>query len=217
MDNHKHTWLRDEQSLVSAGLHAFGLLGAIVGTLALSGRAHSTLTLISMLVYGTSMICLYASSTIYHIFYVSKRTNSILRKIDHIMIFFLIAGTYTPMCLSILGGTVGWILLSAVWTLSIAGIFMAIFWINAPKWVSALCYVLLGWMVVFAAVPLSQVLPAGGMWWLIAGGLWYTVGAVIYAMKPKFMHFRYFGNHELFHVFVLLGSICHYIFIYRYA
>ena len=217
----KQEKLRDAKSLVSAALHGGGAVFSIAGLvyliLALLSKRSDTLKLVSVLIFGISQICMYASSTIYHILFISEKVHRALRRLDHIMIFFLIAGTYTPICLVTLRGQTGWVLFGIVWGLSIAGVFLKIFWINAPRWVSAACYVLLGWAAIFVTFPLSRILPLGAMWLLLGGGTLYTIGAVVYAIKVPWLSFEYFGNHELFHIFVMLGSSCHYLLIALYV
>ena len=213
--------LRDPKSLTSAALHFAGVLLAFFGLILLMTstrkQAGNPLQTISYLVFGISVIALYGASTIYHIFYISEPVHNVLRKLDHIMIFFLIAGTYTPLCLIALQGPVGWVLFGLVWGISIVGAVMKMFWIGAPRWLSALIYVLLGWMIVFAFVPLSRSLPPEGIISLVAGGVIYTGGAILYAKKVELFSSKRFGNHELFHVFVLLGSLCHYWMVLRYV
>jgi hemolysin III len=132
------------------------------------------------------------------------------------MIFVLIAGTYTPICLLILNNVVGFRLLVLVWTITVVGAFIKIFWINAPSWVSAALYIAMGWLAALVMVPLANSMPAGGMFWLIFGGIFYTVGGVIYGSKKPRINKPYFGFHELFHLFVLAGTLCHFIMMYFY-
>ncbi len=213
--------LRDSKSLTSAALHFSGVLLAFWGLILLmasaGNQAEDLLEIISYLVFGVSLIALYGASTAYHVFYISEPVHNILRKLDHIMIFFLIAGTYTPLCLITLQGPIGWVLFGLVWGISIVGTIMKVFWIAAPRWLSALIYVLLGWMIVFAFVPLSRSLPTGGIISLVTGGIIYTIGAILYAKKVELFSSKWFGNHELFHIFVLLGSCCHYWMVLRYV
>src|SRR5690606_10702944 len=130
----------------------------------------------------------------------------ILRKLDHMAIYVLIAGTYTPICLLPLRGPWGWSLLGIIWGMAVAGIFLKAFWMNAPRWLSTLIYVIMGWMVVIAFFPLVRAVPPSGIAWLLAGGLLYSLGSLIYGTKwPRFRS-RFFGFHELFHLFVLGGS-----------
>lgn len=133
------------------------------------------------------------------------------------MIFVLIAGTYTPICLVSLHGIWGWVLFGLIWGMAILGIFLKFFWMNAPRWFSTLIYVVMGWLAIIAFVPLQRAVSWKGVALLLAGGLAYTVGAVIYALKKPNIACKYFGFHEIFHVFVLLGSACHIAFMFLYV
>ena len=135
------------------------------------------------------------------------------------MIFVLIAGSYTPVCVLVLGGRQGYTLLAVVWSIAIAGILVKALWITCPKWFSSVIYIAMGWVCVAVFGTLLRMLPAQAFLWLLAGGIIYTIGGVIYALKlPLFnQHHKYFGSHEIFHLFVMAGSICHFIFMYRYV
>ncbi len=135
------------------------------------------------------------------------------------MIFVLIAGSYTPVCLIVLGGTLGYTLLALVWGIAIVGMLIKALWITCPKWFSSLIYIAMGWVCVLVFGQLLDTLPTAAFLWLLAGGIIYTVGGVIYALKlPLFnAHHKYFGSHEIFHLFVMGGSICHFIFMYAYV
>ncbi|MDF2821758.1 MAG: Membrane protein [Clostridiales bacterium] len=205
---------------ISALTHYIGQLLSILGTILLLMKAApiaSTSTIGILFVFGLSLILLYTASTVYHTFDVSNKINNILRKIDHMMIFVLIAGTYTPICLITLKGRVGWILFGIVWSAALLGFLVKLLWITAPRWVSSLLYILMGWTVVGAFSPLLQVLPVPGLLWLMIGGIIYTIGGVIYALDCSPIKTKYFGGHELFHIFVLAGSFCHFIFIYNFV
>lgn len=204
----------------SALTHFIGIILSIFGTILLIYFAitqGSPWHIVSFSIYGASLILLYTASTVYHSINISSRVTKILRKIDHMMIFVLIAGTYTPICLIALRGPLGFGMLIAIWTFALIGIFIKAFWINAPRWISTLFYVLMGWVAVIAIVPLSKALPIGAIFWLVAGGLLYTIGAIIYGLKRPKLPFRNFGFHEVFHVFVLIGSTCHYWMMFRYV
>lgn len=174
---------------------------------------------IAMTVFMGSMILLYAASTTYHTLPLTGEWLRFFRKIDHMMIFVLIAGSYTPVCLVILGDNYGYTLLIAVWSIAIAGILVKAFWINCPKWFSSLLYISMGWVCVFVFGRLLDSLPTPAFLWLLGGGLVYTAGGVIYALKlPLFnAKHRNFGSHELFHLFVMGGSVCHFVFMYLYV
>ena len=133
------------------------------------------------------------------------------------MISVLIAGTYTPVCLTALKGQTGYILLGAIWLLALAGIVLKLFFVSWPKWISSVLYVVMGWLCAFALKPLFEVLPLSDFLWLLFGGIAYTLGAVIYAFKLKAFNEKhiYFGSHEIFHIFIMLGTFCHYMLLYN--
>ncbi|MGB4606980.1 MAG: hemolysin III family protein [Tissierellia bacterium] len=211
----------DKKEITSALTH---LGGAIFGLLALglllnaAIKAGSLLALISFLIFGLSMIFLYSTSCIYHFIDSSKKkAKLIMRKLDHIMIFVLIAGTYTPVCLLVLNKDLGYKLLALVWSITIIGAFIKIFWINAPRWISAGLYLGMGWLSVLVFMPLVESMAPGGIFWLVAGGLLYTVGGVIYGLKKPNIDKPWFGFHELFHLFVLAGTFCHFMMMYLHV
>lgn len=206
----------------SALTHLIGLIVAAAAAPALLRHAANTgadqLQLTGLLIFMLSMIMLYGASTAYHTFDSTERVNRILKKIDHLMICVLIAGSYTPVCLTLLRGSVGYRLLAMVWGLAAAGMIFKLFFVYCPKWVSSVLYISMGWVCIIALPQIFAAFSMTGFLWLLAGGLLYTVGGVIYAMKfPVFGgRFKYFGAHELFHVFVMAGSLCHYIVMYNY-
>lgn len=205
---------------ISALTHFIGLLLAVPCAVMLVYEAykHSTVWhVVSLAVFGITMICLYGASTIYHMLPVRESISERLRRIDHIMIFVFIAGTYTPVCLVPLRGVWGWTLLSIVWGLAIMGILLKVVWMNAPRWLSTIIYVIMGWVVLIAFYPLSKAVSAGGILLLVAGGVTYTVGAVIYGMEKPLPDFKLFGFHEVFHLFVMGGSLFHVLFMFRYV
>jgi len=165
------------------------------------------------------MILLYAASTVYHTLDISEKVNRLLRKLDHMMIFILIAGTYTPICLIVLGNRSGFLLLALVWAIAAAGILINAFWISCPKWFSSLIYISMGWVCVTAFREIISALPPAAFSWLLAGGIIYTAGGVIYALKLPIFNSRHknFGSHEIFHLFVMGGSLCHYVVMYAFV
>lgn len=204
----------------SAGTHFFGFLAVIPAFMILMELARRDATVwhrAGFFVFGLSLLLLYGASTIYHTLVLPPEKTKVLRRIDHMMIFVLIAGTYTPICLVSLHGVWGWTLLALIWGFALFGIGMKIFWMNAPRWLSTLIYVVMGWLAVIAFVPLERAVSWGGIGMLLAGGLAYTVGAVIYALKKPNISWKYFGFHEIFHVFVLLGSSFHIAFMFQYV
>jgi len=193
--------------------HAVGLLLSIVGLLALVTRAMphgNPWLLVSSSVFGISMIALYTASTAYH----STRDPILrgrLRTVDHASIYVLIAGTYTPFTLVTLQGVAGWALFGITWGMAVTGIVLKLFYTGRFKLVSTLMYVFMGWLVVFFVKPLIGSLPFAGLMWLLGGGISYTLGAVLYSI-PKVPY-----HHAVFHLFVLLGSTCHFVAVYRFV
>lgn len=205
----------------SAITHFIAWLLAIVAASPLIVKAwdSSPLAAVAMIIFSGSMILLYGASTAYHSVAVSDKVLKIFRKIDHMMIFVLIAGSYTPVCLIVLGGQRGYTLLALVWGFAIAGMVLKAFWVTCPKWFSSIIYIGMGWLCVPVFGPLLENLPFSAFAWLLAGGIIYTIGGVIYALKlPVFntLH-KNFGSHEIFHLFVMGGSICHFLFMYLYV
>lgn len=201
--------------------HFIGMVMALAASVPLLIRAASqkdSICIIAMSIYSASLILLYAASTTYHTFDISERVNKTLKKIDHMMISVLIAGSYTPVCLIALKGKTGVILLSIVWAIAIAGILIKAFWIFCPKWVSSVLYIGMGWTCVLAFTQLLSSLSPAAFGWLLAGGLIYTAGGIIYALKLPIFNSRHknFGSHEIFHLFVMAGSACHFIVMYAY-
>jgi hemolysin III len=158
-------------------------------------------------------------STLYHSLNVSSRVKGILEQIDHAMIYFLIAGTYTPICLIVLQGSWGWSLFSVNWALAITGIVLKLVFRQPARWfviVSFIFYIIMGWLAVIAWFPLIKAMPQGGLFWLVLGGIFYTVGAGIFNLRHLHFHPR-FGAHEIWHLFVLAGSSCHFWMMYNYV
>lgn len=217
--SNKDHHLKDPGSAIT---HFIGMMMAIFSAVPLLIRAlqhPEKVYVISLAVFIVSMILLYLASTVYHSFDISTHTNKILRKIDHMMIFILIAGTYTPVCLLVLKPDIGRLLLCLIWGIAIAGILIKAFWITCPKWFSSVLYISMGWTCVLAFSQLLNSLSAAAFGWLLAGGLIYTVGGIIYALKLPLFNSRHrnFGSHEIFHLFVMGGSFCHFIFMYHFV
>ncbi|MBR3164560.1 MAG: hemolysin III family protein [Lachnospiraceae bacterium] len=202
----------------SALTHFAGVIASAAVAFPLMFRALLTgdrRAVIATAVFTSCMFLLYTASTLYHSVCVKDRTLRIFRKIDHMMIFVMIAGCYTPFCLLVLDVTKGRIMLAAVWILALAGMITKGVWITCPKWFSSVIYILMGWICVFVFGDLVRLLPHQVFLWLLAGGIIYTAGGIIYACRiPLFPPRKFFGNHELFHVFVLAGSLCHFMAMY---
>lgn len=205
----------------SAITHFIGMLMAIFAAVPLLIKAAhepSRIYIISLTIYAASLILLYAASTTYHTFDISAKVNTVLKKIDHMMISVLIAGSYTPVCLIVLKGKTGIILLSIVWAIAVAGILIKAFWVYCPKWVSSVLYIGMGWTCVLAFTQILNNMSPAAFGWLLAGGIIYTAGGVIYALKLPFFNNRHknFGSHEIFHLFVMGGSACHFVVMYAF-
>ena len=174
---------------------------------------------LAMAIFMGSMILLYGASATYHSVDLTGRSLRVFRKLDHMMIFVLIAGSYTPVCLIVLGGKLGYTLLALVWGIAAVGMLVKACWITCPKWFSSVIYIAMGWVCVLVFGPLLKTLSVPAFLWLLAGGIIYTVGGVIYALKLPIFNakHKFFGSHEVFHLFVMGGSICHFIFMYLYV
>jgi hemolysin III len=205
----------------SAITHFIGTMMAVFAATPLlikSASNPSPIHTFSLAVFIVSMILLYVASTIYHTFNSTDKINRRLRKFDHMMIYVLIAGTYTPICIIALGGRAGITLLTIIWGMALVGIIITGFWLKCPKWISSVVYIAMGWACVLTFTQLINSLSVAGFVWLLGGGIVYTVGGIIYALKLQIFNSRhkYFGSHEIFHLFVMGGSICHFILMYYY-
>ena len=196
-----------------AGLAAFGTLLLLIRALTLSAGVWH---IVSFGIYGLSMVMLYTASTLYHSVNTSVRGRIALRKYDHAAIYFLIAGTYTPVCLIALReyGHLGWAMFGVSWGLALAGLVLTLLWISAPRWLTSAIYLVMGWLSVFILVPLAELLPPAGLFWLLGGGVLYTIGGILYAAKWPGRDNPRFGCHEIFHLFILLGSIFHFLLMF---
>ena len=206
----------------SAITHFIGMMMAVFAAVPLLIKAATTsgsASFTAMAVFMLSMIFLYGASATYHSVMVSDKVLKVFRKIDHMMIFVLIAGSYTPVCLIVLGGKLGYTLLAVVWGIALLGITVKAAWITCPKWFSSTIYIAMGWVCMGVFGTLWNTLPKNAFLWLLGGGVIYTIGGVIYALKLPIFNSKhaYFGSHEIFHLFVMGGSICHFIFMYRYV
>lgn len=212
-DNKTVKYYSKIEEYINISTHGLALLLAIPALVFLIIKAvvyGNVWHVVSFSIYGASMILLYLASTVYH----SSKQENFRRRMkvfDHAAIYLLIAGTYTPYTLVTLNGTIGWVLFGISWGLALIGIILKLFYTGRFTIISTMAYVVMGWLIVFAITPLKENLADGGLFWLIAGGISYTVGAVLYAIhKLKF-------NHAVFHVFVVLGSVCHFVSVYYYV
>ncbi len=197
---------------VNSLTHWGGAVLALVGLIALLIVGWSTpAKIISLAIYGVSLIFLFSASATYHMVRVKDKALEIFRKIDHSAIFVLIAGTYTPFCVNAFEGFWKWGMLSIIWSLALIGILVKIFYIGAPRWLNAVIYVVMGWFSVAAAGQMLATLPVWVFTWLIIGGVIYTLGAIVYATKIFNFKPGVFGFHEVWHIFVLLAAAAHYV------
>lgn len=205
----------------SAITHGAGVVLAVLGTVLLLLRTAAlgldAWHMVSFAIYGASMIGLYTASTLYHCLNVSVKGRLALRKYDHCSIALLIAGSYTPICLTLLRtqGAWGWSIFGVIWAMAVCSCTLSLVWIGSPRWLTSGVYLVMGWLALAALYPLSKAMPAEGMAWLLAGGMLYTVGGVLYAVKWPGRNNPRFGCHEVFHLFILAGSVCHFFMMYR--
>jgi hemolysin III len=205
---------------VNGLMHLAGGLLASVGLivlLATATQAGRMDQLVAFGVFGFSLVALYTASTLYHLLPLSPSGVARLRRLDHMTIFVLIAGTYTPFCLLALEGDWGGGLLGLIWGLALCGILLKLLWMDAPRWLSVALYLGMGWVALVAAPALFRAVPAGGMAWVLGGALAYSAGALIYGLKRPNPIPRVFGFHELWHLFVIVGSACHFWAVLRYV
>lgn len=206
----------------SAITHFIGMLFAIAAIVPAVMKAASTLNgvgVFAIVTFMGSMILLYASSATYHGITLGGKVLTAFKKLDHMMIFVLIAGTYTPVCLLVLKGLSGTCLLIVIWALALVGMLIKALWINCPKWFSSVIYIGMGWACVFCFKPMLASLTTTAFLWLLTGGIIYTIGGIIYALRvPAFDEkHKHFNSHDIFHLFVMGGSLCHFIFIYCFV
>ncbi len=197
---------------VNSLTHWVGAILAVIGLIALLVVGWSTpAKLISLVVYGVSLVFLFSASATYHMVQVKDKALEIFRKIDHSAIYVLIAGTYTPFCVNALTGFWKWGMLTVIWSLAVIGIVVKIFYIRAPRWLNAGIYIVMGWLVLAVIGQIVANLSPWVLTWLIVGGVTYTLGAVVYMAKLFNFKPGVFGFHEVWHIFVLLAALFHYI------
>ncbi len=213
---HVSTRLREPASglshLMGALAGAAGLVFLVNMALLHGGPRH----VVGFAIFGGTMVATYLTSALYHLLDLPPAGTRRLRRCDHAVIYLFIAGSYTPFCLLPLHGVWGWTFLVVIWAMAIAGVVMKLFWLEAPRWAVVGPYLVMGWMAVFFIVPLIRAMPAAGMAWLMAEGLFYSVGAIIYATKKPDPFPEVFGFHEIWHLFVIAGSFCHFWAVARY-
>lgn len=197
------------EEIFSSVTHGIGTLLAVGGTavlIVLSAIYSDVWSVVGSAIFGASLIILYCMSTLYHSI-TNEKAKKFFRIMDHNTIFFLIAGTYTPITISILRGWIGWVLFGIVWGAAIIGIILNSIDLEKFRKPSVVCYIAMGWVIIFAVKPLMDAMNSISLWLLIGGGVFYTVGVIFYAIKKV----RYF--HSIWHIFTLLGSVCHYFSI----
>jgi hemolysin III len=198
----------------AGGLLAALGLGVLLATAASTGRLDQ---LVAFGVFGLSLIALYAASALYHLLPLSPSGVARLRTLDHMAIFVLIAGTYTPFCLLALDGVWRWGLLALIWGLALCGVLLKLLWMDASRWLSVVLYLGMGWVAVIAAPALFRAVPPDGITWMLAGGLVYSAGALVYGLKRPNPVPGTFGFHEVWHLFVIAGSACHFWAVLHYV
>ncbi len=198
---------------IGAVLSLIGFIAMIVKVALTNGNATEYL---AICLFGIGMILLYSASATYHSVISSDKVIKSLKKLDHSMIFLLIAGSYAPFCLIALHNSIGYALFAAVGIASVIGIIFKLVWINCPKWLSSTIYIVVGWFAAFAIYPLSQVLTTLSLVLLVAGGILYSIGGIIYALKKDAIKIGIFGSHEIFHIFIMLGTLCHFIAVFAF-
>lgn len=204
---------------VNAISHMAGAIASTIGLTLLivySAIRADAWHVVSFSIFGTSLILMYTASFLYHGLKLSEETLLIFRRIDHMMIFAVIAGSYTPICLVPLRGPWGWSIFGTVWAIAIAGMGMKFFSMNIPRWISTLIYLLMGWLCLIAIYPIARSLSLASLFWLALGGFFYSAGAVIYAVKKPNPFPGQFGFHEIWHICVILGSASHFWLVFRH-
>ena len=195
---------------ITHGLGALLSLGALALLIVRAVQHGGPRLIVAVTIYGSTMVLLYISSTLYHAL-TPKKAKRVFELMDHAAIYLLIAGSYTPFTLAVLGGTLGWTLFGVSWAMAAAGIVYEVVFLRPSKKLSLMFYLLMGWLMIVAIKPLAVALPPEALAWIAAGGVAYTGGAVFYAWRG----FPY--HHAVWHVFVLIGSICHFISVLNYV
>ena len=213
-----NTYIREPFNGIS---HLVGAFLSVVALIAMITKAsfsyNSAIEITAVLIFGISMFLLYSTSAIYHMVKASDKVIAFLRRLDHSMIYILIAGSYTPFCLISLRGHNGSALFIVISIMAVAGVLFKMIWFKSPRWLSTMFYIGMGWMAAFVMSPLAKIISGKGVFFLVLGGVLYTIGGIIYAAKPKFLKFKHIGFHEIFHIFILLGSLSHFLCIFMYV
>lgn len=212
------------RDLVSGLTHCIGAVLSLAGLVVLivfASLKGDAFDIVSFTIFGVGLFLLYLFSTLYHWLNISEKGLTVFKKFDHIMIYILIAASYTPICLGPLRGAWGWSIFGIIWGFAVLGTILTAVWIKAPRVLTTSIYISMGWTVLIAIFPLIKTFNNAGMLysllWLLLGGIFYTIGGIIYGLKWPKLNFKHFGFHEIFHIFVMLGSACHYWFMLRYV
>lgn len=201
-----------KEELINAISHGVGAVFSVVALILCILKAHTTIGLVSSIIYTTIMILLYVISCVYHALSPRVKGKKVLRVIDHCNVMLMVAGTYMPVCLALIGGTLGFSVFTIVWIITIVGVVFNAINVDKYQMISAICNLLLGWGIMFLVNPILKVCPMQGVWFLLFGGISYTIGSVLYAMGSKVPY-----AHSIFHFFVLIGCLFHFLFIYLYC
>jgi hemolysin III len=192
--------------------HWLGAILALIGLIALLIVGWGTpAKVISLVVYGASLVFLFSASATYHMVQVKDKVLEVFRKVDHAAIYVLIAGTYTPFCVNAFSGFWKWGLLSIIWSFALIGVTFKLFYFRAPRWLNAGIYLVMGWLCIAAIGQMLTVLPVWVIGWLVTGGVIYTLGAVVYITKIFNFNPGVFGFHEVWHIFVMLAAAAHFV------
>ncbi len=208
-----------KNELFSSISHLFGIILSIIGTtilVTISTLKKKDLHVVVFLIYGFSMTLLYVMSTLYHIFPKGSKTKKIFRKFDHISIFILIAGTYTPACAILVPNKSGLIILCVVWSLAIIGIIFKIIFTNSPGWLNGSIFIIMGWIIIFKIKPIYKALSGKGFFWLVFGGIVYTIGGIVYILSKKFNPTINMKMHDVFHILIIIASASHFWLMLKY-
>jgi len=211
--------IEKQREPISGVLHLIGAvlsIGALVFLVTTAAETGEIKKIYSVTIFGLSLIFAYIASTLYHLIYLAPKEKGIFRQIDQSMIYILIAGTYTPICLIALTGSWGWSLLSIVWSLTIIGVIIKIKNIPTADWLSTTIYLLMGWMILIVFPLLLETVPIVGIAWLVIGGIFYTTGTIFYGLDKVLPKKRKFWMHEIWHLFVMAGSFCHFWLVLKY-
>ena len=213
-------YLMKAREPISSFSHMIGAVVFAIATILLIAKAlfvgsWSLEILVGVIVFGISLVALYSASAIYHYSNGSKHKILVLRKLDHSMIYVLIAGSYTPILLKFMAQREGLIFVSVMWLCAAVGVVIKLCWFNAPRWLQTVLYIAMGWAVLFD-MSIFKEMSGIALFLLVAGGISYTIGGIIYIVKKPNVSVK-FGFHELFHIFILIGSAFHYLLVLFYV